>query len=195
MDLPNHDSQSASSTQKNMESSLYELRILNGLHQGARTNALPQMLIGSDHECDIILRDQDVAPQLATLHVESTGWKVSANGIQIPHAELSFGQAIRLGSIIVSVASQQAPWPTEDKLQDIIVAQALPAELDTSPVEDEQKTDALSEDHETKSEGNSETDSEDSTTSAELSESSRKVWQAYLDTAQQKLDQILIGHR
>ncbi len=99
---------------------MYELRVLNGLHQGA---ALPlvgeQWLIGADAEHDLALYDPGVAPRHCRLTRSADGWTLNAEDSLINddegHAhhvtELTPNQTFALGNVWLCLAPADEAWP------------------------------------------------------------------------------------
>ncbi len=97
---------------------LYELRVLNGLHQGA---ALPlvgnQWFIGADDALDLALHDAGVEPMHCQLQREGEHWRLDAvDGKALdseghPFNELHPNTQFALGSVWVSLAHANEPWP------------------------------------------------------------------------------------
>nr|WP_256261828.1 FHA domain-containing protein [Pseudomonas gingeri] len=99
---------------------MYELRVLNGLHQGA---ALPlvgeQWLIGADADHDLALYDPGVAARHCRLTRSADGWTLSAEDSLINddegHAhsltELAPNQTFALGNVWLCLAPAEDAWP------------------------------------------------------------------------------------
>ncbi len=100
---------------------MFELRVLDGLHQGA---ALPlfgeQWSIGAHPEADLVLSDPGIAEQHALLRLVGSTWSVQAQAgllqgakgqvvAQITH--LALGEQFGLGAIRLYVAVADQPWP------------------------------------------------------------------------------------
>jgi len=97
---------------------LFELRVLNGLHQGA---ALPligdQWLIGADDTLDLALHDAGVERRHCQLQRDGSLWRIDAaegNPVDIeghPLDELQPNAQFALGSVWLCLAPAEAPWP------------------------------------------------------------------------------------
>lgn len=100
---------------------MFELRVLDGLHQGA---ALPlfgeQWSIGAHAEADLVLSDPGIAEQHAVLRLVGSTWSVQAQAgllqgakgqvvAQITH--LALGEQFGVGAIRLYVAVADQPWP------------------------------------------------------------------------------------
>ncbi|TSD79179.1 type III secretion protein [Pseudomonas sp. KBS0710] len=100
---------------------MFELRVLDGLHQGA---ALPlfgeQWSIGAHAEADLVLSDPGIAEQHAVLRLVGSIWSVQAQAgllqgakgqvvAQITH--LALGEQFGVGAIRLYVAVADQPWP------------------------------------------------------------------------------------
>lgn len=100
---------------------MFELRVLDGLHQGA---ALPlfgeQWSIGAHAEADLVLSDPGIAEQHALLRLVGSTWSVQAQAgllqgakgqvvAQITH--LALGEQFGVGAIRLYVAVADQPWP------------------------------------------------------------------------------------
>ncbi|MDQ0706226.1 type III secretion protein D [Pseudomonas sp. W3I7] len=100
---------------------MFELRVLDGLHQGA---ALPlfgeQWSIGAHAEADLVLSDPGIAEQHAVLRLVGSTWSVQAQAgllqdakgqvvAQITH--LALGEQFGVGVIRLYVAVADQPWP------------------------------------------------------------------------------------
>ncbi|MDR9876801.1 FHA domain-containing protein [Pseudomonas allii] len=100
---------------------MYELRVLDGLHQGA---ALPlfgeQWSIGAHADADLVLSDPGIAEHHAHLHLIDACWSVQAkagllsdsNGqvlAQIGHLPLN--ASFSVGGVCLCVSLAEQPWP------------------------------------------------------------------------------------
>ena len=100
---------------------MFELRVLDGLHQGA---ALPlfgeQWSIGAHADADLVLSDPGIAEQHALLRLAGSTWSVQAQAgllqdakeqvvAQITH--LALGEQFAVGVIRLYVALADQPWP------------------------------------------------------------------------------------
>lgn len=97
-----------------------ELRILTGLHQGARAPAASAMRIGSDADCDIVLSDPGMPAEAGHIRVVDLSWHFDAEptdttdaGETAPPAQhtLAPGMPLRVGPVWISVAPVDDPWP------------------------------------------------------------------------------------
>ena len=87
-----------------------ELRILSGVHEGARAPVPADgspVRIGRSSECELILRD--AAFESATLVCEAGQWRLAIGNE--PAVALNLGEAARLGVVLVQVSDAQAAWP------------------------------------------------------------------------------------
>lgn len=101
-------------------SEMFELRVLNGLHQGA---ALPlvgeQWLIGADDQHDLALYDPGVAALHCRLSRTEAGWSLDAEdslinddeGHALTSAQLKPNQAFALGNVWLCLAAAETAWP------------------------------------------------------------------------------------
>lgn len=105
-----------------------QLRILTGLHAGARaTLDGKDVVIGSAQRCDIVLADDGLLPSHARLCCGGDGWTLhwlpetpDASPPGAPVA-LTPGVSVAIGPVIVSIDSADAPWPT---LEQLVLAQS-----------------------------------------------------------------------
>ncbi|WP_256574616.1 FHA domain-containing protein [Pseudomonas sp. PA15(2017)] len=96
---------------------LFELRVLNGLHQGA---ALPLIgdhwAIGANDELDLALHDAGVHPRHCQLRRDGEGWRLEAadaHPLDIeghPLADLQPHAQFALGSVWLTLTPAEAPW-------------------------------------------------------------------------------------
>lgn len=98
-----------------MNRNTQELRILTGIHAGARA-PLPdgEATIGTSPSCDFVVTDEGILPEHARLTPQEAGWTVhwsqdSAGGI----ARLAPGAGLAVGPVLVTVSAANAPWPDE----------------------------------------------------------------------------------
>ncbi len=100
---------------------MFELRVLDGLHQGA---ALPlfgeQWSIGAHAEADLVLSDPGIAEQHAVLRLVGSTWSVQAQAGLLQDAKgqvvaqitaLAVGEQFGVGTIGLYVALADQPWP------------------------------------------------------------------------------------
>ena len=100
---------------------MFELRVLDGLHQGA---ALPlfgeQWSIGAHPEADLVLSDPGIAEQHALLRLVGSTWSVQAQAGLLQDAKgqvvaqitaLAVGEQFGVGAIGLYVALADQPWP------------------------------------------------------------------------------------
>ena len=100
---------------------MFELRVLDGLHQGA---ALPlfgeQWSIGAHAEADLVLSDPGIAEQHALLRLVGSSWSVQAQAGLLQDAKeqvvaqitnLALGEQFGVGAIRLYVAVADQPWP------------------------------------------------------------------------------------
>lgn len=100
---------------------MFELRVLNGRHQGA---ALPlfgeQWSIGAQADADLVLSDAGIVEQHARLRLIDSNWRVQAEAgllhgadgqalAQIPN--LALNTPFSVGGIRLCVTSADQPWP------------------------------------------------------------------------------------
>lgn len=131
-----------------------ELRILSGMHAGARAPMRgDSYLLGALDDCDFVLEDAGVQPHHARLsysmaggeHGDEQGWQldwVAQEGEEPVLASmwLARGKAVPLGPIVVAVDEPHAPWPTLEQLVLVPHAPALepslPAPHTSAPLQD-----------------------------------------------------------
>ncbi|ANN73446.1 type III secretion system inner membrane ring subunit SctD [Bordetella bronchialis] len=114
-----------------------ELRVLTGIHQGARCPIHDGALIGSHERCDVVLCDDGIAEAAARLQLSPTGWGLAIQDdkaqsdttetspdLALMGREASFGTPCRLGTVLLAVARCGDPWPELAALE----AMAAPAE-------------------------------------------------------------------
>lgn len=107
-----------------------ELRVLSGLHAGARAPLEGDThLLGAQEDCDFVLGDDGVLPHHARLSRREAGWQldwIAADGEAPALAPvlLQPGKAVLLGPVVICVDDAQAAWPT---LEQLVVAPHAPA--------------------------------------------------------------------
>ena len=91
-----------------------ELRILTGVHAGARARADQEFLIGAGPDCDIVLTDAGIAPRHARVQLSGKHWTVltlGEDGAALTTGEdLPSGARIALGQVLISIDAANAPW-------------------------------------------------------------------------------------
>ncbi|CAM3768612.1 EscD/YscD/HrpQ family type III secretion system inner membrane ring protein [Bordetella sputigena] len=107
-----------------------ELRVLTGIHQGAKCPAQDGALIGSDGRCDIVLCDEGIADEAARLWLGPETWSIRSplEPRDTPDAletvsecpDIRFGMALRLGPVLLSIAHASSPWPVPDEFPAIL---------------------------------------------------------------------------
>ena len=124
---------------------MFELRVLNGLHQGA---ALPligeQWLIGSDAEQDLALFDLGIAALHCRLNRSDDGWTLLAEegpvcdeeGHQHSLTELTPNIPFVLGTVWLCLAPAQEDWtaaPAKPAMENLLNDDPAPSSPPTSP--------------------------------------------------------------
>lgn len=112
---------------------MYELRVLNGLHEGA---ALPlsgdAWIIGNAIESELQLCDSDIKPHHGQLTLTQAGWHITPlegricnrDGVRISTPlQLKPGDIFTLAGVWLSLSDASAPWSTTPA----IAAQPAPA--------------------------------------------------------------------
>ncbi|AKS10154.1 FHA domain-containing protein [Pseudomonas trivialis] len=100
---------------------MFELRVLDGLHQGA---ALPlfgeQWSIGAHADADLVLHDPGIAEQHARLRLIDSNWSVQAEAGLLQDADgqvlaqiarLALNVTFLVGSVRLCVTLADEPWP------------------------------------------------------------------------------------
>ncbi|WP_339419632.1 MULTISPECIES: FHA domain-containing protein [unclassified Pseudomonas] len=100
---------------------MFELRVLDGLHQGA---ALPlfgeQWSIGAHADADLVLNDPGIAEQHARLRLIDSNWSVQAEAGLLQDADgqmlsqiarLALNVTFLVGSVRLCVTLADEPWP------------------------------------------------------------------------------------
>lgn len=100
---------------------MFELRVLDGLHQGA---ALPlfgeQWSIGAHADADLVLNDPGIAEQHARLRLIDSNWSVQAEAGLLQDADgqvlaqiarLALNATFLVGSVRLCVTLADEPWP------------------------------------------------------------------------------------
>lgn len=100
---------------------MFELRVLDGLHQGA---ALPlfgeQWSIGAHADADLVLNDPGIAEQHARLRLIDSNWSVQAEAGLLQDADgqvlaqiarLALSVTFLVGSVRLCVTLADEPWP------------------------------------------------------------------------------------
>lgn len=92
-----------------------ELRVLTGIHAGARCAVKNDALIGSHGRCDVVLCDNGIAEEAARLRVDSATWRLSMqdDAGDAPQ-EVRFGTPLALGPVLLTVAHAGDAWPEPD---------------------------------------------------------------------------------
>lgn len=116
----------------------FEIRVLSGVHGGARaTLSEGRTVIGSADDCDIVLSADDVLAHHAAVTVGENGLSITplegevsrADGSLITDEEpLSPNTLFGLGASIMAVGEAGAPWPHLDVSQFGRAQQATPAD-------------------------------------------------------------------
>ncbi|CAM3620954.1 type III secretion system inner membrane ring subunit SctD [Bordetella flabilis] len=89
-----------------------ELRVLTGLHRGARCPVQDGATIGSDTECDIVLADAGIAAHAAAIHIGPAAWCLRPAGEETgADTPLAFNAAGRIGTVSLTVSTVDTPWP------------------------------------------------------------------------------------
>lgn len=115
---------------------MFELRVLDGLHQGA---ALPlfgeQWSIGAHADADLVLNDPGIAERHARLRFEGSNWSVQAEAgllhrddgqVLAQIASLVPNIPFLVGAVRLCVAQADQPWPQAAVQADV---SALPAPI------------------------------------------------------------------
>lgn len=102
---------------------MFELRVLNGLHQGA---ALPlfgeQWSVGASADADLVLCDPGIAGRHISLYQAEQRWRVQAEEGLVQDGEgrvvaqicdLALDAPFSIGGILLCVAFSDQPWPQE----------------------------------------------------------------------------------
>lgn len=114
-----------------------ELRILTGIHAGARARAEQQFVIGADADCDIVLSDGSVAARHAEIKLAGDRWTViplrPIEGAPPAGIELSCGARISIGRVLISIDAANAPW------QEVSAEEALHAAQRDAPDEEDEE--------------------------------------------------------
>jgi type III secretion protein D len=124
---------------KQAECRTLELRILSGLHAGARAPlAGSEYTLGTLDDCDFVLTDAGVQPRHARLSRGTQGWQLDcvAEDGQAPGfapVRLEPGKAVPIGPIVLVLDEPQAPWPTLEQLVLVPHANALAPVLPPPP--------------------------------------------------------------
>lgn len=84
-----------------------ELRVVQGLHEGAALRLLPPVItVGSDEACDVVLLDLGVRPRhLELVFDDLTGWVVASAGTALP-----LDSPIAVGEAMIIVTSPRQAW-------------------------------------------------------------------------------------
>ncbi|MFC4275291.1 type III secretion system inner membrane ring subunit SctD [Achromobacter aloeverae] len=100
-----------------------ELRILTGLHRGARAPVMDAAWIGSDADCDIVLSDPGLPTRAGRIRIAARSWRIDTepaygSAASPPTSSVALGAALRVGPVWISVAPLAAPWPDPAALAD-----------------------------------------------------------------------------
>ncbi|WP_454688935.1 type III secretion system inner membrane ring subunit SctD [Achromobacter aloeverae] len=96
-----------------------ELRILSGLHRGARAPVADAAWLGSDVDCDIVLSDPGMPARAGRIHIAGRSWRfdaepappATATAAATEPALFALGVPLRVGPVWISVAPVAAAWP------------------------------------------------------------------------------------
>ena len=88
-----------------------ELRVVQGLHEGAALRLLPPaMTVGSDEACDVVLLDPGVRPRhLQLVYDELKGWLEASTGTALP-----LDSPIAVGEAMIIVTSPRQAWSVSE---------------------------------------------------------------------------------
>ncbi|AOB32421.1 hypothetical protein AKI39_19390 [Bordetella sp. H567] len=97
-----------------------ELRVLSGLHDGARCAVRDGALIGSQGHCDVVLCDDGIAGEAARLRMGTGSWGMSMPDGAVDGAtpDAPYGTPLPLGPILLTITHAAAPWPAPDQIFD-----------------------------------------------------------------------------
>lgn len=121
---------------------MFELRVLNGLHQGA---ALPlvgdQWVIGANDDHDLALYDPGIASLHCRLSRTEEGWNLAAEQMPINDDEgrasnamtLTPNQPFAIANVWLCLASAEEPWPDVPALVTPADANGQPPQSSASP--------------------------------------------------------------
>lgn len=106
----------------------FELRILSGLHEGARVFLSDQLSVGGTLEHEVFLRDPGFSQLSGAIQLTEQGWIWVNNGAG-PQGSANFGEMRRIGGIAVTVDRDDAPWPKQiDSSDTPDIEQPVPVE-------------------------------------------------------------------
>ncbi|KVD76200.1 phosphopeptide-binding protein [Burkholderia ubonensis] len=120
-------------SEANTEGGCFEIRVLSGLHAGARRvlDLRSHTVIGRDLACDLALRDASVAGRHMMLvmlggkvRVVGLDGKIEVNGLPIPEGRervLRSGDRIKLGDVMIGLGDQDTIWKSVPLIADAIV--------------------------------------------------------------------------
>ncbi|CUT17089.1 MULTISPECIES: FHA domain-containing protein [Candidatus Ichthyocystis] len=95
-----------------MEKMSHEIRILAGLHAGAKVAVSGSITVGSDSNCDIVLNDPGILPQAAFISIDKSSWSIKLADKNYP-LSMSFGDIFWIGIVPISVALSTQIWPKD----------------------------------------------------------------------------------
>ncbi len=140
LDVPQSEPQPQDSpTRQQPQQPQLQLRILSGLHAGARAPLDgDSYLLGALDDCDFVLDDAGVQPHHARLSWQSGCWQVdwvAQEGEEpvLAPMRLTHGKAVPLGPLVITVDAPDAPWPTLEQLVLVPHAPALEPNLPAPP--------------------------------------------------------------
>ena len=92
-----------------------ELRVVQGLHEGAALRLLPPMItVGCDEACDVVLLDPGVRPRhLQLVFDELQGWLEESTGTALP-----LDSPIAVGEAMIIVTSPRQAWRVPEPRSD-----------------------------------------------------------------------------
>ncbi|OZI62080.1 type III secretion system inner membrane ring subunit SctD [Bordetella genomosp. 11] len=89
-----------------------ELRVLSGIHDGARCAVQDGALIGSQGDCHVVLCDEGIAAEAGRLRIGLASWSIHGHdGPAGNTREVRFGTPLSLGPVLLTVALAADPWP------------------------------------------------------------------------------------
>lgn len=113
-----------------------ELRVLDGVHAGARAPLAPRLTIGSAPDNDIVLSDAGIAASHAELVWDDAAdrWHLLRDDIASEHG---VGEAVRLGPVRLTVAAANEPFDAVVEAPVVAPSMRAPDEAAAAPADDE----------------------------------------------------------
>jgi len=118
-----------------------ELRILTGVHAGARAIVQQQFVIGADAACDFVLSDASIAARHAEIRLVGDHWTIvplhPIEGAPPEGLKLPCGARIALGRVLISLDAANAPWQSASDEEELLAVRSAASDLAENPSADD----------------------------------------------------------